>query len=95
MDYDWKLVTPDMMTLRDYPCGISAGDVVRLRADFHICDYKGRPTGEMHKAGETCLVLPGNPAEPNVIWLRWSDGEDHTWDETILESFELLVDKGT
>jgi hypothetical protein len=90
---EWKLVTSDMMTLRDYPCGLSAGDTLCLLSDLVIRDHKGRPTGQVRVAGETSTVLTGNPAEPKVIWLRWADGEVHTWDDTVFDSFQTLKKK--
>jgi hypothetical protein len=85
---EWKLVSSDQMKLEHYPCGIRAGDILQLRADLHIQDHNGQPTGTVYPAGEEIVVLFGNPDEPDVIWLRHSNGEQHTWGETILDTFE-------
>ena len=90
MSDEWKLVTSDTMTLSVYPCGISAGDILRLSRELVIRDDKGRRTGEVRTVGETSTVLVGNPTAPEVIWLRWHDGEVHTWDDTVLNWFEKL-----
>lgn len=85
----WQLITQDSMTLRDYPCGISAGDELRLIRDLRIMSHEGHATGKAYAAGSIEIVLRGNPAEPNTVWLRHADGEQHTWDdESLLEWFE-------
>lgn len=76
------------MTLEVYSCGVRAGDILRLRHDLHTRYHDGRPTGVIHPAGEENVVLFGNPNEPDVVWLRRPDGEQHTWDNTIFETFE-------
>jgi len=85
---DWKLITPEMMTLREYPCGVVVGDLLSLRSDLHYRDHENQLTGQVRQAGEDAMVLTGNPDEPAVIWIRWRDGERATWDEDILEFFE-------
>jgi hypothetical protein len=86
----WKFISPEMMTLREYPCGIRAGDIISLREDLHCYDSNQQPTGEIRPSGDQAMILTGNPDEPNVVWIRWRDGERQTWDEDILESFEIV-----
>ena len=76
------------MTLRQYPCGIDAGEILALRDELYYRDYDGNLTGEVRQSGEQAMVLTGNPDEPDVIWIRWRDGERQTWDEDILDTFE-------
>lgn len=90
----WQLITQDAMTLHDYPCGVSAGDELRLVSDLHIVDSSGRATGKVYAAGSVEIVLWGNPAEPNTVWLRHADGEQHTWDaNSLFEWFEPAADR--
>jgi hypothetical protein len=86
----FKLVTEYPIT--DYQCGARAGDRVRLQHDISIQDHTGKPTGEVHLAGEIWLVLRGAAEEPVVVWLRQANGETHTWsdDEDFLRTFEIL-----
>jgi hypothetical protein len=86
---DWKFITPAMMTLQDYPCGVSAGDVVSLREDLHYRDHNEQPTGQVRSAGDEAMVLTGNPDEPDVVWIRWRDGKRETWGPDILKTFEV------
>lgn len=90
MDDEWKLVTPEMMTLRKYPCGLSARDVLELKSELIYRDSQNNPTGEIRLAREQATVLTGNPDEPNVIWIRWKTGENETWDDDILSSFTRI-----
>ena len=78
-----------MMTLEEYPCGVSAGDVVTLRKDLKYKDHSGKPTGKFRPAGEDAMVLTGNPNEPGVVWIRWRDGKRETWDSSILDTFKI------
>lgn len=89
MNDEFKFVTPDDMSLEEYPCGVCAGDIISLKNDLHYTNYKDQPTGEVRSAGSEAMVLTGNPEEPDVVWLRWHDGERATWDETILEAFKV------
>ncbi len=89
MTKNWKLVTSDQMKLAVYPCGVAAGDILRLRGAIDVQDHNGNITGQSHPAGEENVVLFGNPGEPDVIWLERPCGERHTWDSTVLETFEL------
>jgi hypothetical protein len=85
----WQFVPAEAMTLYKYPCGLQAGDVLRLRHDVHLRDHRDQPTGQVWRAGEEDTVLAGNPREPNVIWLRRPDNEQHTWDDaSVLETYE-------
>lgn len=76
---EWKLVTD--YSIAKYRCGICAGESVRLIQDLIIRDHRHKPTGEIHPAGEVWTVLCGVKNEPDVIWLRESDGSSHTWDD--------------
>ena len=89
MAKEWKLITGDSMALGAYPCGVTAGDVLRLRSELKIRDHDGKFTVVDHPAGEENVVLFGNPDVPDVTWLERPDGEGHAWDETVLETFEL------
>ena len=85
---NWELITPEMMTLRDYPCGVSRGDILTLRQDLNYRNHLDQPTGEIRHAGEEAMVMTGNPAEPDVIWIKWREGTTQTWDDDIMKSFE-------
>ena len=87
---DWKLITQNMMTLVDYPCGVVAGDILQLRATLTYRSYDETPTGEVRPAGDQAIVLTGSPDEPDVVWIRWKDGERQTWGDTIFEDFERI-----
>ena len=93
MTEDWKLITSEQMILKKYRCGVRAGDVLRLRSDLHVRDHRDCLTGEIHPAGETNVVLMGNPTEPDVVWLERPNGEQHTWDSSVLETFELTGER--
>ena len=67
----WKVITPEMMTMEDYPCGVSAGDIIALRNDLHYQDHKGKPTGGGRVAGTQAQVLTGNPDDPTTVGGRW------------------------
>ncbi len=69
--------------LQEYPCGLRAGDKLKLKQNLEITDYEGNLTGECYQASEVWTVLSGVETEPNIIWLCQPDGERHTWDETI------------
>jgi hypothetical protein len=86
----YKLVTEYPIT--QYRCGARAGDRVRLRREMVVRDHKGKPTKEVHPAGEVWTVLRGTSEEPPVIWLRQPDGKSHTWsdDDDFLQSFEIV-----
>jgi hypothetical protein len=87
----WKIVGPDEMVMQRYPCGVMAGESLRLRRDLVITDHRNRPTGVVHRAGEIWGVLTGIPSEPKVVWLREPDGNRHTWtDDELLEWLERL-----
>jgi len=86
----FNLVTEYRIT--QYQRGARAGDRVRLLRDIVVRDHTGKPTGEVHHAGEIWLVLSGAAEEPVDVWLRQPDGERHTWsdDEDFLRTFEIL-----
>ena len=79
---EWKLIFRGALT--EYQCGAKAGDLVRLRSDIVVRDYKGKPTGVVHKAGEVWRVLASSPEDP-VIFLLQANGVKCTWDDD--ESF--------
>lgn len=86
---EWEFVTNDMMTLREYPCGVCVREILKLRCDMDIKKHDGMLTGKKREAGELARVLFGNPEYPGDIWLRWKDGEVFTWDDkTIFDWFE-------
>jgi hypothetical protein len=89
MNDDWQYVPTDAMTLREYPCGVTVGEMIALREDLVYRNGDDQPTGEVRRAGSEAVVLIGNPDEPDVVWIRWHDGECQTWDETILDDFKL------
>lgn len=72
-----------------YPCGLRAGDGLRLKVSFAVKDHEGKPTGKIHHPGEVWTVISGATDEPEVVWLRQPDGGSHTWDaDEIFNSFE-------
>ncbi len=78
--------------LLDYPCGLHAGDRLRLKITLTVKDHEGQPTGDAHEPGEVWTVIAGSLAEPDVVWLRQPDGDPHTWDaEDIFDSFERTI----
>ena len=77
-------------SLLNYPCGLSVGDQLRLKFDIHVQNHMGEETGEILHRGEVWTVLPGVQTEPNIIWLKQPDGERHTWDDSIFDTFEKL-----
>ena len=68
-------------SITDYKCGARSGDRVRLRRDLVVQDHGGRPTGEIHRAGEIWSVINGSAVPPLDLWLRQPDGERHTWSD--------------
>ena len=85
---EWKIVSQYGLTT--YPCGVRAGDQVKLRADLPIRDHLGQVT-RTHPAEEIWEVLSGVKDEPDIVWLRQPDGKRHTWDDAVLfDTFEWL-----
>jgi hypothetical protein len=82
---NWKLVTSYGLEL--YPCGLRAGDQLRVKKVIPVRDHQGTETGEVYDVGEIWTVLPGVDSEPKVIWLRRANGDRCTWDESIFETF--------
>lgn len=88
---EWKFVGADEMILHVYPCGLAAGDTIRLLHELVIRDFRHKLTGTVNLPGEVWKVLSGNPAEPHVVWLREPDDREHLWDnETIYDWFEVV-----
>jgi len=86
---DWKIVTE--YSLKTYPCGLRAGDRLRLRKELIQRFHDGRPTGKSYACGTIFEVLSGVGDEPDVIWMRQPDGNRHTWDDaSIFEWFEIV-----
>ncbi|MBN8711164.1 MAG: hypothetical protein J0I10_17415 [Verrucomicrobia bacterium] len=86
---EYRLVTE--YELVDYPCGLSAGD--RLRVKVAIVVHQGsKPTGVVHPVGDVWTVLRGVVDEPDIVWLRQPDGKSHTWTGSdIFETFEKVT----
>lgn len=77
--------------LSPYPCGLRAGERVRIKTSIEIEDSSGKKTGKVYPEGEVWTVLSGVKNEPHVIWLRQVDGRGHTWDaESFFETFERV-----
>ena len=86
---DYRLVSS--YNLKEYPCGIRAGNRLRLREQIRVKDHKDRETGKVYSAGEVWIVLPSVEDESDIIWLHQPDGNRHTWDaDDITETFELV-----
>jgi len=85
----WELISPEMMSLEKYPFGVCAGDIVTLREDLSYKDHNEKPTGKIRPSGSEAMVLTGNPNEPDIVWIRWRDGQRETWDSDILDTFEI------
>ncbi|MGK0189679.1 MAG: hypothetical protein ACI9R3_005496, partial [Verrucomicrobiales bacterium] len=69
----------DTYSLREYPCGLVAGESLRIKQEIRCKDHNGRETGRVYPVGETWIVLSGVKDEPEVIWIRQQDGRRHTW----------------
>ncbi|HSH15510.1 MAG TPA: hypothetical protein VLD18_05710 [Verrucomicrobiae bacterium] len=82
---NWKLVTSYELEL--YPCGLRAGDKLRVKKAIRVRDHRGMETEELYDVGEIWTVLPGVESEPRIIWLRRANGDRCTWDESIFETF--------
>ena len=81
-------VSEEEMTLEHYPCGVDAGSCMVPKVDLYGTDEAGRSVLYLKK-GRRCLVLTGDPREPEVIWFRiCATGEVATWDDTFPDSFE-------
>jgi len=86
----FQLVTDYPVT--DYKCGARSGDKVKLLRDIVIKDHRGKPTGEVHRAGEIWSVINGSAVPPLDLWLRQPDGHRHTWtdDDSFWTWFERV-----
>lgn len=75
--------------VKQYRCGLNAGDSVRLRKTIEVTDQSGQSTGILYRKGEIWAVLQGTR---DVVWLRQQDGQMHTWDDdpSIYETFEKV-----
>lgn len=68
-------------TLLRYPCGVTAGGLLRLRRPLRLESHLGSPIGQVIGTGSTWRVLAGRPSEPAVVWFEDPRGELHTWDD--------------
>ncbi|WP_158545449.1 hypothetical protein [Bremerella cremea] len=85
---EFKIVTS--YTLPIYPCGVHAGDQVKLKHDLPVRDPDGNVVAT-YPTGEIWQVLHGTVDEPEIIWLIKPNGQRHTWDDAdFLDSFEVL-----
>ena len=75
--------------IKNYRCGLNAGDRVILTKSIVVKDPTGKPTGKVHKKGEIWNVLQGTKG---VIWFVRPDGERHTWDDdqSVYEFFKSV-----
>ncbi|MCW5552841.1 MAG: hypothetical protein KIS67_11865 [Verrucomicrobiae bacterium] len=91
MEQKWKLV--GVYPIKHYACGLVAGQMVRLLKDVVARDTVGQETGTVFRAGEIWEVVSGSDEPPIVVWLRRSDGERQTWDDTpsIYDYFEIVT----
>jgi hypothetical protein len=89
-DDEYLAASASEHTLDEYPCGVRAGERLRLKRDLELLDHEGRPTRGVIPAGSIWLVLAGIPREPDVVWLQEPSGREHTWDETVLDDFERI-----
>ncbi len=87
-DDEIRLVGPG--DLHSYPNGVVAGEVIVLRTDIVHRNEAGERTGKVTLAGSRFVVLPGVKEEPEVIWLRDTNGERCTWDA---DSFDAWFER--
>jgi hypothetical protein len=80
----------DEYPVKEYRCGLKAGDRAKLIRDIIIRDDYGLPTGIVYPKGEIWTVQPGAQNRPAVVWFRRADGKLHTWDdnESIYQTFQ-------
>jgi hypothetical protein len=79
----------DERMLWEYPCGLRAGDVLRLRHDRQLRVDREGTSAQVQPAGERNVVLPGNPDEADAIWLERPGGEPITIESSDLDAFDL------
>lgn len=90
-DDEYRRVISSDHTLLRYPCGVVAGERLRLRCALHLQNHLGSPVGAIIGTGSTWTVLAGLPEEPTVVWFEDPRGEIHTWDdESIWLDFEVM-----
>ena len=84
---EWKFVST--YDLDQYPCGVKAGSIVKLKERLDITDWQGNMLGEVFERGSEWTVLNGVSHQPTTVWLRDPSGQEHTWDDaTFWASFE-------
>lgn len=82
---EWKLHLPsESNRIREYRCGLVAGQRVALKKNLVTLDHRGESTGTVNPAGEIWEVLVGITSDP-VLWFRCPDGNRHTWDDDASE----------
>jgi hypothetical protein len=74
-----------------YPCGVHAGDRLRAKREVAVVDHRAQPTGERFDSGSLWTVVPGVESEPTIVWLHQPNGMPHTWDETVLQDFDVIA----
>lgn len=85
-----RIVSP-AHTLLQYPCGVSAGERLRLRRVLHLETELGRPIGQTIGTASAWVVLAGDPQNPEVVWFEDPRGELHAWDAASLwQDFEAM-----
>ena len=90
-DAEYQRVVSSEHTLMRYPCGVAAGDRLRLRRALHLQNHLDSPVGAVIGTGSIWTVLAGLPAEPTVVWFEDPRGELHTWDdESIWLDFQTM-----
>ena len=57
------------ITLENYPCALEAGNYIVPKEDIYVPDEAGNPSRYLKK-GLRCLMLTGNPQEPEIIWFQ-------------------------
>lgn len=75
-----------------YKCGLKPGDKVELLNDILIDNSKDRATEDKYFKGEIWTVLIGSSQDPNTLWFRRPDGNEHSWDDNkdIFKTFKLI-----
>lgn len=71
--------------------GVRPGDRLRLVRGFVVRDHKGQPMGKCHRRGELWTVLYDACRNHDAILLAEPDGNLHTWDDTLLETFSVIA----
>lgn len=88
---DERYSLPTEFPVREYKCGLKAGDKVTLVRDLVITDDYGLPV-RVYPKDEIWTVEPGAKGDPVAVWFRRADGKLHTWDddESIDKTFKKV-----